>query len=50
MHSLKVDNLGYDVEARELKDDFSKYGEIGDVYVPKDPDRGYVSKGYAFVR
>jgi len=36
MVSLKIDNLSYRTDIETLRRKFSKYGEIGDVYVPKD--------------
>ena len=36
MTSLKIDNLSYRTDMDTLRRKFEKYGEIGDVYVPKD--------------
>jgi len=49
MVSLKVDNLTYRTTAEVLKRVFEKYGDVGDVYIPRDP---YTqdSRGFAFVR
>jgi len=49
MASLKVDNLTYRTNVDDLKRVFSKYGEIGDIYIPRD---AYTmeSRGFAFVR
>ncbi|XP_033117261.1 serine/arginine-rich splicing factor 2-like [Anneissia japonica] len=49
MTSLKVDNLTYRTTVEELKRAFDKYGEVGDVYIPRDRYRGN-SRGFAFVR
>ncbi|VEL08227.1 unnamed protein product [Protopolystoma xenopodis] len=49
MVSLKVDNLAYRTTIDELRRIFSRYGEVGDVYIPKDP-YSYESRGFAFVR
>ncbi|KAJ8037978.1 Serine/arginine-rich splicing factor 2 [Holothuria leucospilota] len=49
MVSLKVDNLTYRTKAEDLQKLFSKYGEVGDVYIPKDR-RTKESRGFAFVR
>lgn len=48
MTSLKVDNITYRTTIDDLKRIFDKYGEIGDVYIPRD--RRGESRGYAFVR
>ena len=64
MVSLKIDNLSYRTDLETLRRKFGKYGDIGDVYVPKDkyggkhglkPLSGLVmncleSRGFAFVR
>jgi len=49
MVSLKVDNLTYRTTTDMLKRVFEKYGDVGDVYIPRDP---YTqdSRGFAFVR
>jgi len=49
MVSLKVDNLTYRTTPETLKRVFEKYGDVGDVYIPRDP---YTqdSRGFAFVR
>ena len=40
MVSLKIDNLSYRTDTETLRRKFSKYGEIGDVYIPKDRRNG----------
>lgn len=49
MVSLKVDNLTYRTSVEDLKRTFGKFGEIGDVYIPRD---AYTmeSRGFAFIR
>merc|ERR1712241_1239041 len=49
MVSLKIDNLSYRTDTETLRRKFGKYGEIGDVYIPKDRRNGE-SRGFAFVR
>jgi len=49
MISLKVDNLTYRTTGDMLKRVFEKYGEVGDVYIPRDPYK-QESRGFAFVR
>jgi hypothetical protein len=49
MISLKVDNLTYRTNSEDLKKIFSKYGQVGDVYIPKDRFTRE-SRGFAFVR
>lgn len=49
MVSLKVDNLSYRITAEDLLPIFEKFGEVGDIYIPRDR---YTkdSRGFAFVR
>lgn len=49
MVSLKVDNLTYRTTPEMLKRVFEKYGDVGDVYIPRDPHT-QDSRGFAFVR
>ena len=49
MVSLKVDNLTYRTTTDDLKRLFEKYGDIGDVYIPRDR-YNRESRGFAFVR
>jgi len=49
MHSLKVDNLTYRTTCDELERQFRKYGDVGDIYIPKDRNT-HESRGFAFVR
>jgi len=45
---LYVGNLPYDVTEDELKGQFSTFGNVTDVSIPKDKDSGR-SKGFGFV-
>ena len=36
MVSLKVDNISYRTSTEDLKPLFEKYGDIGDIYIPRD--------------
>ena len=36
MYSLKVDNLTYRTSPETLKRAFQKFGDVGDVYIPRD--------------
>ncbi|KAH9286157.1 Serine/arginine-rich splicing factor 2 [Echinococcus granulosus] len=49
MVSLKVDNLAYRTTVEDLRRIFSRYGEVGDVYIPRNP-YSMDSRGFAFVR
>ncbi len=49
MVSLKVDNLAFRVTPDELRPLFEKFGEVGDIYIPRDP-YSKESRGFAFVR
>lgn len=49
MTSLKVDNLSYRITPDELRPMFEKYGEVGDIYIPRDRFTKE-SRGFAFVR
>lgn len=49
MHSLRVGNLPFSAMADDLMPLFEKYGDVGDVYLPKERDTGR-SRGFAFVR
>ncbi|CAE7231828.1 rsp-4 [Symbiodinium natans] len=48
LHSVKIDNISCSQDEvisvkEELREKFSKFGEIGDVYIPRD-------RNFAFVR
>merc|ERR1712135_220476 len=49
MYSLKVDNLTYRTSPETLKRAFQKFGDVGDVYIPRDRYTRE-SRGFAFVR
>lgn len=49
MVSLKVDNLSYRITPEELKPIFEHYGDVGDIYIPRDRFTKE-SRGFAFVR
>ncbi|XP_054282456.1 serine/arginine-rich splicing factor 2 isoform X2 [Macrosteles quadrilineatus] len=49
MVSLKVGNLTYRTTSDDLRRVFSKFGSVGDVYIPKDRF-SRESRGFAFVR
>ena len=36
MVSLKVDNLTYRTTPEDLRRAFDRYGDVGDVYIPRD--------------
>lgn len=49
MTSLKVDNLTFRTTPEDLRKAFEKYGDVGDVYIPRDRFTRE-SRGFAFVR
>jgi len=49
MYSLKVDNLTYRTTGEDLERYFKKYGDVGDIYIPRDRNT-QESRGFAFVR
>ncbi|CAF1181389.1 unnamed protein product [Rotaria sordida] len=49
MYSLKVDNLTYRTRVEDLRRCFEKFGNIGDIYIPRD-QFSRSSRGYAFIR
>ncbi|KAG5187775.1 hypothetical protein JKP88DRAFT_253829 [Tribonema minus] len=49
MITLKVDNITFRTTADEVRRVFDKYGEVGDVYIPRDKATGD-PRGFAFVR
>eukprot|EP00349_Pseudokeronopsis_sp_Brazil_P003887 CAMPEP_0202964364 /NCGR_PEP_ID=MMETSP1396-20130829/8439_1 /ASSEMBLY_ACC=CAM_ASM_000872 /TAXON_ID= /ORGANISM="Pseudokeronopsis sp., Strain Brazil" /LENGTH=198 /DNA_ID=CAMNT_0049686405 /DNA_START=60 /DNA_END=657 /DNA_ORIENTATION=+ len=49
MFTLKVDNITLNTNESILREKFSAFGEVGDVYIPRK--RGSIdNRGYAFVR
>ncbi|KAF8360808.1 rsp-4 [Pristionchus pacificus] len=47
--SLKVDNISYNTTPNDLRRLFDKYGEIGDIHIPRDRYNRQ-SRGFGFVR
>ncbi|GMT14776.1 hypothetical protein PFISCL1PPCAC_6073, partial [Pristionchus fissidentatus] len=47
--SLKVDNISYNTSPNDLRRLFDKYGEIGDIHIPRDRYNRQ-SRGFGFVR
>lgn len=47
--SLKIDNLSYQTTPNDLRRVFERYGDIGDVHIPRDK-YSRQSKGFGFVR
>lgn len=45
---IYIGNLPYDVSEDELKQQFSTFGSVTDVSIPKDKDSGR-SKGFGFI-
>ncbi|VDO99362.1 unnamed protein product [Soboliphyme baturini] len=46
---VKIDNVSSRTGPSELRKAFEKFGEIGDIHIPRDPWTGD-SKGFAFIR
>ena len=49
MFTLKVDNIPFQATIESLTELFEKYGEVGDVYIPRHFG-STEPKGFAFVR
>ena len=49
LYSVRVDNISYRMSADDLRRSFEKHGEVGDVYIPRDPF-SMESKGFGFIR
>ena len=49
LFTLKVDNISFRTTAESLKLEFSKFGELGDVYLPRNYSTNE-PRGFAFVR
>lgn len=47
--SAQVDGIGLNVSQAKLNELFSRYGEVMDIYIPKD-NRPGLGTGYCFVR
>ena len=51
MFTLKVDNISFNTTKESLDVEFSKFGKIGDIYIPRPLEgRKGNNRGYAFVR
>ena len=48
MFSLKVDNLAFSATQEDVFNAFSKFGEVGDIFIPLNKEKK--SRGFAFVR
>merc|ERR1712115_225162 len=49
LHSLKVDNMSLRTNKDDIREKFSRFGEIGDIFFPSDKYTGS-SRGFCFVR
>lgn len=49
MYSVKVDNLSYRTTLEDLRRVFDRFGDVGDIYIPRDRFTRE-SCGFAFVR
>ncbi|KAI8784570.1 serine/arginine-rich splicing factor 2 [Biomphalaria glabrata] len=49
LYSVKVDNIPYKTTPDELRETFERFGDVGDVYIPRDRFTRK-SRGFAFVR
>jgi len=49
MFTLKVDKISQQATDASLREAFSAFGEIGDVYIPRNFHSGSI-RGFAFVR
>ena len=49
MHTLKVDNISFRTTKEELEEIFSKFGDVGDIYIPRIHN-SFEPRGFAFVR
>uniref|UniRef100_A0A914CTG4 Serine/arginine-rich splicing factor 2 n=1 Tax=Acrobeloides nanus TaxID=290746 RepID=A0A914CTG4_9BILA len=48
LYSVKVDNISYHTSPNDLRRLFDRYGEIGDVHIPRDR-RTRQSRGFGFM-
>ena len=46
---MKIDNVPYQTDVSDIEKIFSEWGEVGDVYIPRNYDTGK-PRGFAFVR
>lgn len=49
MFTLKVDNMYYKTTKEMLQDDFGRFGEVGDVYIPRDPRYNFIFLMFVFI-
>jgi RNA recognition motif-containing protein len=49
LYTLKIDNISFKTTADVLRDEFSRYGDLGDVYLPRNYSTNE-PRGFAFVR
>eukprot|EP01035_Chromulina_nebulosa_P023517 gene23517-30487_t len=49
MFTLKVDNISFRTTTDSLREKFSHYGDVGDVYIPRNYSTNE-PRGFAFVR
>ncbi|KAF4688726.1 hypothetical protein FOZ60_002468 [Perkinsus olseni] len=49
LHSVKVDCVGPETTEADVYDIFSRFGEVRDIYIPKEMD-GFTNKPFCFVR
>jgi len=49
MFSVKIDPINDDWEVQDIKDAFGKFGDVQDVYIPRDRNTQR-PRGFAFVR
>ncbi|RZB41632.1 RRM 1 domain containing protein [Asbolus verrucosus] len=49
LYAVKIMNLGYETTVKELRHLFKKYGQIGDIYIVKNPVTNK-SRGFGFVK
>ncbi|KAF4674721.1 hypothetical protein FOL47_008771 [Perkinsus chesapeaki] len=49
LFSVKVDAIGAETTEADVYEVFSRYGEVRDIYIPKESD-GYTNKPFCFVR
>jgi RNA recognition motif-containing protein len=49
LFTLKVDNISFRTSAEILREEFGKFGDLGDVYLPRNYSTNE-PRGFAFVR
>mmetsp|Transcript_34013 Transcript_34013/g.84086 ORF Transcript_34013/g.84086 Transcript_34013/m.84086 type:complete len:444 (+) Transcript_34013:352-1683(+) len=48
-HRLFVTKLPFEVTGDDLRSHFQQFGEVSDAYVPRNPYKPYMNKGFGFV-